>query len=41
MHPGGANWLLADGSVRFITYSQASIITAMASINGGEIVALN
>jgi len=40
MHTGGANWLLADGSVRFITYSQAGIITQMASINGGEVVNL-
>jgi prepilin-type processing-associated H-X9-DG protein len=36
-HPGGANWLLADGSVRFFTYSQSNIITAMASRNGGEV----
>jgi prepilin-type N-terminal cleavage/methylation domain-containing protein/prepilin-type processing-associated H-X9-DG protein len=41
MHTGGANWLLADGSVRFITYSQASAITAMASINGGEVFSLD
>jgi prepilin-type N-terminal cleavage/methylation domain-containing protein/prepilin-type processing-associated H-X9-DG protein len=41
MHPNGANWLLADGSVRFIPYSSAAMITAMASINGGEIVTLN
>jgi prepilin-type N-terminal cleavage/methylation domain-containing protein/prepilin-type processing-associated H-X9-DG protein len=41
MHTGGANWLLADGSVRFITYSQAGAITAMASINGGEVCSLD
>lgn len=40
MHTGGANWLLGDGSVRFITYSQAGVITQMASINGGEVVNL-
>jgi prepilin-type N-terminal cleavage/methylation domain-containing protein/prepilin-type processing-associated H-X9-DG protein len=36
-HAGGANWLLADGSVRFVTYSKADVITAMASRNGGEV----
>jgi prepilin-type N-terminal cleavage/methylation domain-containing protein/prepilin-type processing-associated H-X9-DG protein len=41
MHIGGANWLLADGSVRFITYTQAGAITRMASINGGEVFTLN
>ncbi len=40
MHTGGGNWLLGDGSVRFITYSQAGVITQMASINGGEVVNL-
>jgi len=39
-HSGGANWLLGDGSVRFITYSNANIITQMASINGGEVINL-
>jgi prepilin-type N-terminal cleavage/methylation domain-containing protein/prepilin-type processing-associated H-X9-DG protein len=39
-HPGGANWLLADGSVRFIPYTAQATITQMASINGGEIVNL-
>ncbi|HEY1190810.1 MAG TPA: DUF1559 domain-containing protein [Gemmata sp.] len=41
MHTGGGNWLLGDGSVRFITYANASVITQMASINGGEVVTLN
>ena len=36
-HSGGGNWLLADGSVRFMTYSQFNVITAMASRNGGEV----
>ena len=40
MHTGGANWLLCDGSVRFLTYSNADLVTQMASINGGEVVAL-
>jgi prepilin-type N-terminal cleavage/methylation domain-containing protein/prepilin-type processing-associated H-X9-DG protein len=40
MHTGGANWLFCDGSVRFITYNQAAVITQMASINGGEVVNL-
>ena len=39
-HPGGGNWLLADGSVRFMPYSAANTITGMASINGGEIITL-
>jgi prepilin-type N-terminal cleavage/methylation domain-containing protein/prepilin-type processing-associated H-X9-DG protein len=40
MHTGGGNWLLGDGSVRFITYSNANIITLMASRDGGEVVNL-
>lgn len=46
LHPGGANWALADGSVRFIGYGaagpqatagqQPSVIEAMATRNGGE-----
>jgi prepilin-type N-terminal cleavage/methylation domain-containing protein/prepilin-type processing-associated H-X9-DG protein len=41
MHTGGGNWLLADGSVRFVTYTQAATVTQMASMNGGEVVSLN
>jgi prepilin-type processing-associated H-X9-DG protein len=40
MHTGGGNWLLGDGSVRFIQYSAANIVSQMASINGGEVVNL-
>lgn len=37
MHPGGANWLMADGAVRFIPYSaQAMISNDLATRNGGE-----
>jgi prepilin-type N-terminal cleavage/methylation domain-containing protein/prepilin-type processing-associated H-X9-DG protein len=39
-HSGGANMLLGDGSVRFISYSAGRILPAMATIRGGEIVEL-
>jgi len=35
-HPGGGNWLFADGSVRFLPYSAAPILPALASRNGME-----
>jgi len=37
LHTGGSNWLLADGTVRFISYSAGTtVLPQMASINGGE-----
>jgi prepilin-type N-terminal cleavage/methylation domain-containing protein/prepilin-type processing-associated H-X9-DG protein len=39
-HPGGANWLLGDGSVRFATYGSYDVLRLMASINGGEVATL-
>jgi prepilin-type N-terminal cleavage/methylation domain-containing protein len=39
MHPGGANWGIADGSVRFIRYTvDQAVLPAMASRDGGEVV---
>lgn len=35
-HPGGANFLFADGAVRFMPYSAAPILPALASRAGGE-----
>ncbi len=40
-HTGGANWLLGDGSVRFMQYSAQPITIPMASRNGGEVVPSN
>ncbi len=40
LHPGGANFAFADGSVRFISYSADSILPALATHAGGESVAL-
>jgi prepilin-type N-terminal cleavage/methylation domain-containing protein/prepilin-type processing-associated H-X9-DG protein len=37
-HPGGAHFSLADGSVRFIRYSAAAIMPALATRAGGESV---
>jgi prepilin-type N-terminal cleavage/methylation domain-containing protein/prepilin-type processing-associated H-X9-DG protein len=38
LHSGGSNWLFADGSSRFIAYSQAGLLQSLASRNGGEVV---
>jgi prepilin-type processing-associated H-X9-DG protein len=40
LHPGGAHFLFADGSVRFLSYSAAPIMPALASRAGGETVEL-
>ena len=39
-HIGGAYFLFADGSARFLSYSAASVLPALASRAGGEAVAL-
>jgi prepilin-type processing-associated H-X9-DG protein len=38
LHSGGANFLLADGSVRLIGYGAADILPALATRAGGESV---
>lgn len=40
LHTLGANFLFADGSVRFLTYSISPLLRELASRNGGEVVAL-
>jgi prepilin-type processing-associated H-X9-DG protein len=40
LHPGGGNFLFADGSVHFISYAGAEIMPALATRSGGEIVSL-
>jgi prepilin-type processing-associated H-X9-DG protein/prepilin-type N-terminal cleavage/methylation domain-containing protein len=40
VHTGGANFLFADGSVRFLPYSVSPILRELASRNGGEVVDL-
>lgn len=37
-HSGGANFAFCDGSVRFLAYSANSIMAALASRAGGEVV---
>ena len=37
-HPGGANWLFADGSVRFLSYANTTVMPALATRAGGEVV---
>ena len=42
LHSGGCNWLVADGSVRFIPYSiRKSVMDALATYKGGEVAADN
>jgi prepilin-type N-terminal cleavage/methylation domain-containing protein/prepilin-type processing-associated H-X9-DG protein len=39
VHSGGANWLLADGSVRFLGYASGQkVLPALATIAGGEVL---
>jgi prepilin-type N-terminal cleavage/methylation domain-containing protein/prepilin-type processing-associated H-X9-DG protein len=40
LHPGGAHFLFADGSVHFLSYSAEPIMIALATIAGGEVVEL-
>lgn len=37
-HSGGAQFCYADGSVRFIAYDSANILSALGTIAGGEVV---
>jgi len=39
-HMGGANFLLADGSVHFFPYSADSVLAALGTYAGGEVVDL-
>src|SRR5262249_2270700 len=39
-HTGGANFALGDGSVRFISYSAAPLIPALATRGEGEVVSV-
>ena len=41
LHPGGANFAFCDGSVRFLPYSADSILPALATRAGVEVVALD
>jgi prepilin-type processing-associated H-X9-DG protein len=38
VHPSGANFALADGSVRFIPYASSRLLPEMATRAGGEII---
>jgi prepilin-type processing-associated H-X9-DG protein len=38
LHGDGGNWLLADGSVRYLPYAASALTIPLASRNGGEVV---
>ena len=40
LHPGGANFLFADGSARFLAYSAAPVLPVLATRAGGEVAEL-
>ncbi len=40
LHFGGASFLFADASARFLTYDARSILDALATIDGGEAVSI-
>ena len=39
-HPGGGNFLYADGSVHFLSYTADAVLPAMGTRDGGEVFAL-
>jgi hypothetical protein len=39
-HPGGAQFVLADGSLKFLPYESAEVLPALASRHGGEVFEL-
>ena len=41
LHPGGANFIFADASGRFLPYSAVSLMMAMGSRDGGEVISSN
>jgi prepilin-type processing-associated H-X9-DG protein/prepilin-type N-terminal cleavage/methylation domain-containing protein len=40
LHPGGANFLFADGSVRFLGYAADGVLPALATRAGGEVISI-
>src|SRR5262249_18130300 len=41
LHSNGANFLMGDGSVKFVTYSANTILPQASSRSGGEVFTLN
>ena len=41
LHSGGGNFVLGDGSVRFVTYSNDNVMPQMATKSGGEVASFN
>jgi prepilin-type N-terminal cleavage/methylation domain-containing protein/prepilin-type processing-associated H-X9-DG protein len=39
LHSGGANFLFGDGSIHFLSYGADAVLPALATRNGGEVVA--
>jgi prepilin-type N-terminal cleavage/methylation domain-containing protein/prepilin-type processing-associated H-X9-DG protein len=37
-HPGGANFVFADGSVRFLSYAASPVVPLLATRAGGEVI---
>jgi prepilin-type processing-associated H-X9-DG protein len=40
LHPGGAHFAFADGSVRFLSYTNSETLPALATRDGGEIASV-